>query len=102
MVSVGIGCVVVGLALFLGSLAMALRANPKMLVPYGRNAEIVPPRAHLLRWVGVLFTVAGAVTLATISWVFAPIVVLIGPFCALVAISAHNRAIARNAHLDTP
>ena len=93
MVVVGWFALALGAALFLGSLGMTLRANPRSVVPYNRNAEVVPRYTILTRSAGAALFVIAAVLLGSVTGYWVVLIPAAIVLSGLAAIVRHNRRV---------
>lgn len=100
MVIVGWLAIALGTALFLGSLGMTLRANPRTVVPCNRNAEVVPRHTVLMRAVGAALFVIAAVMLGSVTGFWVVLLPAAIALSGLAAIVRHNRRVRRETVLE--
>lgn len=96
MTAIGGVIALFGMLLFHRALGITLRANPKTQIPFWRKAAVHPVDATVLRAVGTVLLVVGALLLSTTGWYWPFLVALIGPGAALLAVTAHNRQVERH------
>ena len=95
MVILGWLVIALGGTLFVTSLRRTLRANPQTVVPYNRDAEVVPRHTVLMRSVGAALFVAAAVLLGSVTGYWVVLIPAILALGAVAAVAHHNRRVQR-------